>query len=403
MKKIILIAMIAGAINAFGQVISSSTLFSLSICSDSTVKSWGINNTGELGIGYISTGGCQCNSLPVNVLGLNQIVAISGGTGFALALKSDGTVWSWGSSGGTGSFLQRFTPMQVNGISNVVKIAAGQGHSMAIKQDGTLWTWGMNYFGELGNGTATTTGCQCDTIPAQVNGLTNVIDIAADYNSSIALKADGTVWSWGRNTVGNLGDSTNIDRLTPVRVYGLSGVTAISAGSFHCLALKNDGTIWAWGDNSNKALGDSTNINRNYPVHSKGLSGITAISAGAYYSLALKNDGTVWFYGNNYSGQGGNGLVDTSGCRCDSVPTQVSFLNGITAISAASDGEHSLARKNDGTLWSWGGNRFGQLGNGTINSLNSAVLFTDFPCGCDSLPGQVFSLCPVIDRKSTRL
>jgi hypothetical protein len=221
-----------------------------------------------------------------------------------------------------------------------------------LKNDGTVWAWGYNNYGQLGNGTYSNSN-----VPVQVSGLTGVTAIAWGWWHSLALKNDGTVWAWGYNKQGQLGDGTKTDSNVPVQVSGLTGVTAIAGSWKHSLALKNDGTVWAWGYNGDGQLGNGTNTNSNVPVQVSGLAGITAIAGGYQHSLALKNDGTVWAWGYNGDGQLGNGTNTNS-----NVPVPVSGLTGITAI--AGGGYHSLALKSDGAVWAWGENYSGQLGNG---------------------------------------
>jgi hypothetical protein len=135
-------------------------------------------------------------------------------------------------------------------------------------------------------------------VPGQVKGLTGVMAIAAGYYHTLALKKDGTVWAWGENAYGELGNGTNTDSNLPVQVSGLSGVTAIAGGEYHSLALKSDGTVWAWGDNSYAALGIKPYLPfSDVPVQVSGLTDVLAIAAGSNHSLALKKDGTVWAWG----------------------------------------------------------------------------------------------------------
>jgi alpha-tubulin suppressor-like RCC1 family protein len=233
-------------------------------------------------------------------------------------------------------------------------IAGGAEHSLAICSNGTVQSWGGNQWGELGNGTLATS-----TVPVAVSTLTGIISVAAGFGHSVALKNDGTVWAWGWNYYGQLGDSTTTDRLTPVQVSMLTGITAITAGSFHCLALKNDGTVWAWGYNAYGQLGDSTIADSHVPVQVNIFNGIVMLAGGGGHSLALKNDGTVWAWGENGTGELGNGTTTSS-----LTPVQVSALTGITSI-AAWGANHSMAVKNDGTVWTWGLNTYGQLGIGS--------------------------------------
>jgi len=252
-------------------------------------------------------------------------------------------------------------------------------HSPCNLYYGTVWAWGANSYGKLGDGTTT----DRQLTPVQVRGeggvgfLNNIIAISAGYEHTVALRNDGTVWAWGSNGNGRLGDNTTTDRLTPVQVRGegavgfIDNITAISAGNAHTVALRNDGTVWAWGSNVNGRLGDGTTTRRTTPVQVRGegavgfLNNITAISAGNGYTAALRNDGTVWAWGSNNYGQLGDGTTTNR-----HTPVQVrgeeavGFLNNITAISAAGE-SHTVALRNDGTVWAWGRNYFGQLGDGT--------------------------------------
>jgi len=202
----------------------------------------------------------------VKVPGLSGIVAISAGGSHSVALKSDGTVWTWGYNTdgelGDGTTTQRISPVQVPAFSGVVAVAAGNGHTMALKGDGSVWVWGSNGFYQLGDGGAS----YSRTSAYQLPGVSNVVAIAAGYYHSLALKGDGTAWSWGYNGSGQLGDGTTQFRSSPVQVSGSSGMVNIAGGGLHSLAVKGDGTLWAWGDNFSGEVGDGTTINRTTPV-----------------------------------------------------------------------------------------------------------------------------------------
>ncbi|MDR2018959.1 MAG: hypothetical protein LBQ00_08895 [Syntrophobacterales bacterium] len=311
---------------------------------------------------------------------------VAGGYAHSLALKDDGTVWGWGTNnvgqlGDGKSGPDAFGPaiVQVKGeggkgnLTNVTAIAAGGFHSLAIKDDGTVFAWGGNSVGSLGDGTTTDRNT-----PVKVVGLTDVKAIAAGYSHSLAVKNDGSVWAWGYNNYCQLGNGATDNSPTPVKVKGeggvgnLTDVKAIAAGTVYSLALKRDGTVWAWGNNDNGQLGDGTYTSRNTPVKVLGnLTGVAAIAAGGYHSLALKKeDGTVWAWGWNGNGQLGDGTNDNS-----PAPAQVKGEDGVgnlTDVKAiAAGGHHCFAVKNDGTVLAWGGNFFGQVGDGTDGSTAS--------------------------------
>jgi alpha-tubulin suppressor-like RCC1 family protein len=251
----------------------------------------------------------------------------------------------------------------------VLAVAAGSAHSIALKNDGTVWAWGSNSNGQLGDGTTTERWT-----PVQVSGLAGVSAVAAGAAHSVALKNDGTVWAWGSNSNGQLGNGTRTDRSTPVQVSGLAGITAVAAGQSHSVALRNivglinDGTVWTWGSNSNGQLGNGTagpGTDSSIPVQASGITGVTAVAAGSAHTVALRNifnmtnDGTVWVWGSNSNGQLGNGTTTDSW-----TPVIVGGLSLMTTIAAGFN--HTIAlMNNNGIIWTWGSNSNGQLGDGT--------------------------------------
>ena len=345
------------------QEISAGANHSLSICIDSIVNAWGFNLGGQLGDGTTAD-----KYLPVKVNFLSNVTAIEGGEFFSLALNKNDSVLSWGANStgelGDGTTIGKTYPVHVSGLSNVVAIATKYDHSLALKNDSTVWAWGWNNYGQIGDGTVSLTGCQCKSSPVHVSGLTGVIAIACGRSHSLALKSDGTVWAWGYNNAGQLGVGSLFNKSIPTKVIGVSGIIAIAAGGYHSLALKSDGTLMVWGDGSWGEMGDGLTTDYSTPISLTGLAGITAIAAGELHSVALKNDSTLLAWGENYEGEVGIGTVDTAaGCNCQSIPVQVLGLTGITEIAA--NGHHTLAKKGDNTLWAWGLNSGGQLGDGT--------------------------------------
>ncbi len=264
------------------------------------------------------------------------------------------------------------------------RIAAGDSHSIAIDPSGNLFTWGANLFGQLGNGNTTDSNVPVAVISSGVLAGKTLTAIAAGRYHSTALTEDGTVYSWGGNAFGQLGNGINIDSYEPIAVTTsgvLAGktITAIAAGVYYSIALASDGTVYTWGNNNSGQLGNGTNQPSRVPIkvyHDAALSGktITAISAGAAHSIALASDGTVYTWGNNFYGQLGNGNWTDS-----YTPTAVAtsgVLSGkiITAISVG--GSHSIALASDGTVYSWGYNASGQLGNGSNIDSNIPVAVT---------------------------
>ncbi len=238
----------------------------------------------------------------------------------------------------------------------------GKDHTLALTEDGKVWALGGNEFGELGNGTFGGEGVE----PKMVKGLDNVIAVLAGASHSVALKKDGTVWTWGFNGSGQIGDGTTHDWSVPHKVTAINDVKAIATGSGHVVALKQDGTVWAWGGNHSGQVGNGEFSNRMEPTQVQGLRNVTAIVAGAYNTSALQKDGTVWSWGFNGKGQLGNG-----GSERSAIPVQVSGLNDVHAIAAGD--WHVAALKHDGTVWAWGNNHASQLGSSSVSNSNSPV------------------------------
>ena len=332
--------------------------------------SWGYNFYGNLGDNTTTF-----RSTPVKtILQSGNWKSIASQNRHTVALKTDGTLWSWGYNqfGQLGNFASgatasRSTPVTtLLGGTNWKSIASGYGCTVALKTDGTLWTWGENFHGQLGVNNTTSRSTPVTTLL----GGTNWKSIASGYGHIIAIKTDGTLWCWGRNGYGNLGVNDTTSRSTPVTTLlgGIDWKSIACGNKGHTIAIKTDGSLWSWGRNFEGQLGVNDNTSRSTPVTTLlGGTNWKSIAGGGYYTVALKTDGSLWSWGANFDGQ--LGVNDTTS-RSTPVTT---LLGGINWKSIASGNGHAVALKTDGTLWSWGSNSSGQLGVNNITSRNTPV------------------------------
>jgi alpha-tubulin suppressor-like RCC1 family protein len=328
---------------------------------------WGFNALGRLGDNTTTH-----RSSPVQtVSGGTNWKLVAGGSYHTTAIKTDGTLWTWGrnSSGGLGdnSRTHRSSPVQtVSGGTNWKQVAGGYELTAAIKTDGTLWLWGRNIDGELGDNTRLDRSSPVQT----VSGGTNWKQVACGTELTAAIKTDGTLWLWGRNDLsGKLGDNTVINRSSPVQTVS-SGTNwkLVACGGEHAAAIKTDGTLWTWGFNSNGQLGDNSVTSRSSPVQTvSGGTNWKQVAGGYLNTAAIKTDGTLWTWGRNTEGQLGD---NTTTHRSSPVQT----VSGGTNWKQVDNGlYHTVAIKTDGTLWGWGRNDIGGLGDDTRNDRSSPV------------------------------
>lgn len=329
--------------------------------------------------GYVAAGICLFLSLLARdaVAQRPFVPQMAGGYGYSLALRSDGTIWAtgvnYGGQLGDGTTTDRLIPVQV--ADGIIAMGVGYRHSIALRYDGTMLSWGVNHGGALGRTDVPVGTYSAD--PGQITGAADIIAVDAGGTFSMALDYFGRVWTWGDNSSGELGDGSTVPyRPTPAPVPGLTGVVAIAASpGSTAYALRNDGTVWAWGDNHYGQVGNAHagSIVRS-PVKVDVISGVRAIAAGMFHALALTSDGTVWAWGDNSRGQLGDGTYTT---RTQPVP--LTSLPGVHSIAAG--GYHSLAIAR-GIIFAWGANDHGQLGDGS---------FTDSP-----RPLQVVGMTDVV-------
>jgi alpha-tubulin suppressor-like RCC1 family protein len=359
-------------------------------------KALGQNIDGQLGTGSVA-GAWVPNPIPVAMPGGVAVRSIDGGRWHGMAIDSNGGLWGWGNGTATAIGAATMAPVSIvlgaypasvtataisagsrdNGLvlmsnghvwgigddssgqfgpapftgdtrlvsdaGGTVAVAAGATHSMLLASDGTVWTLGMNEWGQLGDGTSSGFGSTFKrTVPQRVIGLDQVVAIAAGEYHSVALRVDGTVWTWGFGDNSQLGNGGVISSPTPVQVRGVNGVgfltnvDAITTGSGHTLALLGDGTLRAWGFNRNGQLGDGSRLDRATPVAVIGLASITDIAGGASHSVARRSDGTIWAWGLNQSGQLGTGAPSGTAASYSPVPVQVGAVTVTVTPGTAS-------------------------------------------------------------------
>lgn len=308
-----------------------------------------------------------CSFLPPPSVSLEIRPQVELGGFHAVYLDETGQVWTWGDNRfgqlGKGTTSNSSVPQVVSGLPPISVVAAGGGHTLALTTDGTVWGWGGNFDNTLGVSTQSTT----QTRPILISGLDHIVAIATGDGQGIALRSDGTVWTWGINTDGQTGLPQTSNHPFPEQVANLDDVIAIAAGDVHTLVLRKDRTVWATGYNGNGQLGDGTTQSRAEFAPVKNLENVVTIDAGEFYSSAVNAYGDVWAWGDNRLGQSG---FDPAIAYQAPLPTRITLpQSGEPFEVIAAGGSHVLALNDDG-LYSWGYNGFGQLGYETAQTVS---------------------------------
>ncbi len=330
---------------------------------------FGGDTSGQLGIGGTHPYPIE-QVVPTQVVGVETTAGQLAASGYhSVLLRSDGTVAGWGNNEvgevGDGTTTTRGTPASVPGLTGVTRVAAGYLHTLALRSDGTVWAWGSNAAGQLGDGTMINR-----LSPVQVLGLTGIVAIAGGYDFSLALSSTGIVYAWGGNANGQMGTAAGFtNQLLPAAVPVLTGISAIGAGAGDtALAVRGDGTVWAWGANFSGQLGDGTTSAHTGPTQVPGIFGAVAVSAGANFSIALGSDGSVWTWGANDRGQLGNGTTTGSSDAIKVIMPPSGGAARVTQIATGS--EYVLARTSDSRAIGWGDNSYAGIA-GTSSSIQS--------------------------------
>jgi alpha-tubulin suppressor-like RCC1 family protein len=327
------------------------------------VWAWGNNQYGSIGNNTTTY-----YSSPIQIGTLTNWKQVVAGGYFGAAIKTDGTLWTWGYNGygqlgnGAATTVNYSSPVQVGALTDWKMIATNNYFASAIKTNGTLWAWGQNNAGMLGLNVTTQYSS-----PVQVGALTNWKQVSCATNWSSAIKTDGTLWTWGYGAGGRLGNSLITNYSSPIVIGALTNWKQVACGYDAGYAIKTDGTLWAWGTNTSGQLGNGTVTYYSSPIQIGALTNWKQVATGGTYVVsAIKTDGTLWAWGQNVYGQLGNGTVTYY-----SSPIQIGALTNWKSVSA---GYYSTAAvKTDGTLWAWGYNTTGSLGNGTVTYYSSPI------------------------------
>ena len=341
-----------GTLTDWSKVNTGLGNYTQAIKTDGTLWGWGVNTTGQLG-----TNNTTAYSSPVQIGTLTNWSKIDGQSSTSVAIKTDGTLWAWGGNSngqiGDGTTVNKSSPIQIGTLATWSEASSGSNTSAAIKNNGSLWTWGLGNTGQLGSGATT-----ARSSPVQVGTLTNWSKIAAGSSHFIALKTDGTLWAWGSNANGTLGDGTTTNQSSPIQIGTLNTWTDISVKNVSCAARRSDGTIWAWGSGGAGQFGDNAALAYSSPIQIGTKSNCTFVAMGVQTSLFWTSDGYNW------SGGFSAGASAQLGATNFSSPIQVDLGTRKYASVAGLAGT-MVAVSTDKKLWGWGLNSVGQIGDGT--------------------------------------
>jgi alpha-tubulin suppressor-like RCC1 family protein len=337
---------------------------------------WGRNNNGQLGDNTITDRQSPVQTISTGANWRNVITFGSTQAFHSACIKTDGSLWLWGQGSygalGNNSTLSRSSPVQTVSATTLWKqVSASSGNfgsfpfTAAIKTDGTLWLWGHGVYGQLGNNARTSRSSPVQTISTT----TNWKQVSCGNSHAAAIKTDGTLWLWGSNGSGQLGDNAGISRSSPIQtIAGGTNWKQVSCGLNNTAAVKTDGTLWLWGNGQDGILGDNTVTNRSSPVQTVSTgTNWKQVVCGVNHTTSIKTDGTLWLWGLNTNGQLGDNTVTSKSSPVQTISTGTNWKQ----VSAGTNITSCI--KTDGTLWMWGDNAFGQLGTNNTLRRSSPV------------------------------